>query len=177
MFEKSDLIQQIDSVLAPVQENRPTIGAISAELALKSNESRDPREIQEATEAEYLENLKQCVQINKKRWHKDFFITVVGKRERLMPNVMRNYFMARRSCPTPDYEQTLYKYNSALDQIEFVWVVPDRESLLTLLENPREVVDSERELLRFAFMFATGQLDRMCVEYTEELEKELLKEN
>jgi hypothetical protein len=75
-----------------------------------------------------------------------------------MPNVFRNYFFARSTCPTPDYDQSVFKYNRADDAIEYIWTVPSKDTCFHLKENYLEVSAKERELLNFVFEFFDGTL-------------------
>src|SRR3990167_4938546 len=80
------------------------------------------------------------------------------KKEPLMPNVIRNYFYGRLSCPTPDYDQTVYFYDQESDIIEFLWVIPSKDACLYLKENALLVDPAESQLLRFVLDFADGTL-------------------
>jgi len=58
-----------------------------------------------------------------------FYVCVITKKERLMDNVLRNYFLARSTCPTPQYDQTVYKYHRDSGAIQFLWVLPSKRHL------------------------------------------------
>lgn len=137
---------------------RETIGKISSDLLLKQPESRDPIELQREMTSEYLKYLIDCANQHKNIYPGDFYLIVITKNERLMPNVFRNYFTARMSCPTPDYDQAVYKYNRKKEEIEFVWVIPCKDACIHLLKNKEHVTESERPLLNFIVDFWTGNL-------------------
>lgn len=158
-----------------IPERKETVGQIVTDLLAKSPESTDPIEIQRATEKEYLDNLAQCVETNKKHYSNDFFIVVITKAEKLMPNVFRNYFFARKSCPMPNYDQTVYIYNSKMERIEYIWSVPCRDTVYLFGYNRDKIDPSEYQLLQFVLDFMDGTLDRLCVKYNNEIEKVLLK--
>jgi hypothetical protein len=137
----------------------PTVGA--AAVALQAKASNNNHSIIDQTNEqikEYCANLIECVNSNKSKYQGDFYIVVITKKERLLENVLRNYFFARNSCPTPDYDQALFKYNAHLEEISFIWVVPDKETCVMLIKNMAQVVPEERELLQFAIDFASGKL-------------------
>jgi len=108
---------------------KKTMGAIASDLLNKeSSNDISPIEVQKAQEKEYLDNLTWCVQHALKKvdcskieghdickdrepLHGDFFIVVLLKKERLLENVLRNYFIATKACPTPHYDQTVYRYD------------------------------------------------------------------
>lgn len=153
-----------------------TLGSIASDLISKSDNSNiNPQEIQRAQEKEYLDNLAWCVKhalkqvdcsdikghdecVKRSALEGDFFVSALLKKEKLLENVLRNYFVASKACPTPSYDQTIYKYNAAKGDIEFIWVVPDRETCLTFKENITKIVPEEQGLLKFILEFYDGTL-------------------
>ena len=92
----------------------------------------------------------------------DFYIVGLIKKEKLLDNVLRNYFIPTKSCPTPAYDQTVYQFISSGDEIRLLWVVPDEETSLTLQENRNIVVPEERGLLQYVLDYYDGTLYRMA---------------
>lgn len=154
---------------------RKTVGQISTELAQKTPDTLDPIEIQRATEKEYLDNLVWCVNHaqktvdcsaipghdeckNRSSWQCDFYISALIKREPLLTNVLRNYFLPTLACPTPFYDQTVYKYNHEKGDVEFLWVVPDKETCEIFRENKDIIAREERGLLKFVLEYYDGTL-------------------
>ena len=88
----------------------------------------------------------------------DFYVVVSTKKERLLPNVLRNYFFTRFSCPTPEYDQTVYRYHRADDALEFLWVVPSKDTCHHFYNNPLQIEGDERELLEYVLSFMDGTL-------------------
>ena len=164
---------------------RNTVGKIASDLAGQAPSSIDPREIQHATEKEYLDNLIWCVNHARKKLDcsdiKDhnycskrpamegsFFIAALVKKEKLLVNVLRNYFIPTVSCPTPHYDQTVYRYNHEKDDIEYLWTVPDQETCEIFIENKQIIVPAERSLLRNVLAYSDGSLFRLCRKYNKE---------
>jgi hypothetical protein len=54
---------------------------------------------------------------------------------KLLDNVLRNYFIPTRACPTPHFDQTVYRYDHHKEAIEFLWVIPDQETCEIFREN------------------------------------------
>jgi hypothetical protein len=146
-----------------------TMGAVARDLMLKEPETRDPVEIQRATEEDYIKNLIECAEAHKKIFTHDFYIIVLTKNERLLHNVFRNFFYARISCPTPEYDQSVYRYNRHNDNIEYIWTVPSKEACAHLELNKNEVVESERGLLKFVLEFADGTLHNLAKKLNKEM--------
>lgn len=141
---------------------RKTVGQVSSELLLKTPDTRDPIELEKAMHSDYEKNIYECISIHKKIFTNDFYVVVITKKEPLMQNVMRNYFYARHSCPTPDYDQTVYFYDQENDIIEFLWTIPSKDTCLYLKENALLVDLAESELLRFVLNFADGTLFKIA---------------
>ena len=150
---------------------RETIGKISGDLSQKSPESRNPIEIQREMQKEYINELKACVTENKRKIQGDFFVIVITKNEKLMPNVFRNYFFGRKSCPTPDYDQSVFMYRREDDELHYIWTIPSRDASHHLKDNALVVAPEERELLRYIMEFSDGTLYKLSKKLNGEEDK------
>ena len=165
---------------------KQTVGSQSSDLLSKSPSSIDPQEIQRAQEQEYLDNLVWAVKHAKKEidcssieghdecknriaLQGDFFIAALLKKEKLLENVLRNYFIPTVDCPTPYYDQTVYRYNDSKGDIEFLWVIPDQETCEIFKENKSIIVPGERNLLQFVLDFYNGTLLQKAKQFNGEL--------
>jgi len=135
-----------------------TVGSASSRLFTKIPDSRDPIELEREMHKEFDENMWGCVDTNKKIFPKDFYVVVITKKEKLMQNVIRNYFIARESCPTPEWDQSVYKYIKNDDALDFLWTVPDKQTCELMLINKFEVPVEEHMLLSFVQKFYRGDL-------------------
>jgi len=115
-----------------------------------------PIDIEKSTQEEYIKEIHKCVDINKKQFTKEFYITVISKKEFLLPNVMRKYYLAQQTCPTPTFDQTVYHYNIADENLQFIWVIPDRDTAIAMMHNPLQV--KETELFKYVLDFYDGTL-------------------
>lgn len=147
---------------------RETVGKVSLDLANKTPDTRSPIEQMSENLSEYEQNIWDCAERGKKDFTTDFYIVVITKNEKLMPNVFRNYFFCRLSCPTPDYDQTVYKYKRVDNMPVFMWVIPSREASIHLMKNHLYVVSEERELLKYVIAFMDGTLGELAKELNGE---------
>lgn len=152
-----------------IMTDKPTVGKVASDLMIKQPETLSPIEQMRENLTDYEKNIHECIEVHKKYFPSDFFIVVIHKRERLMQNVLRNYFTARISCPTPDYDQTVYKYSVENDHVDFWWTIPARDICHMLLENRNEVVPEEFALLSFILKFKDGTLFNEAQKYNSEL--------
>jgi hypothetical protein len=137
---------------------RDTVGKISLELSQKAPETSSPVELEKEMQQDYMKNLIETVEKATKTWAHDFYVVVTTKNEKLMPNVFRNYFHARQSCPTPEYDQSVFKYHYADEKLEYLWTVPSKDSVIHLKQNAHLVVKEEQQLRDFALAFVDGSL-------------------
>ena len=138
---------------------KKTMGSVSSELAVKQvDDTHTAHDQMEESLTDWDRNIFECIERSKKEYSGDFYLVVITKKERLLTNVIRNYFMTRVSCPTPDYDQTVYKYNKKYEILDFLWVIPSKDACLMLRENAMYVMPEERQLLQFVLDFADGSL-------------------
>jgi hypothetical protein len=149
-------------------ESRPTVGKIASELMLKEPETRDPIALEREGHKDYESNVLICMDDGKKAYQSDFYIVVITKKEKLMSNVLRNYFCHRSTCPTPDYDQAVYHYVRSLDGLDFLWVIPDKDTCVLLKSNQYNVAPEEWGLLRYVLQFADGTLFKLAKRLNKE---------
>lgn len=147
---------------------KQTVGKIATDLAQRSPETYDPIAIQREMQKDYMKNLLDAVDRGYFKYKTDFFIHVETKKESLLDNVYRNYFIDRLTCPTPNYDQSVFKYNQKASQIEYIWTIPDRETCHHLRMHVLEVVHDERELLNFVLKFDDGTLFKLMKKFNNE---------
>lgn len=138
--------------------NRDTVGKISGELSQKPLETYDPVEQTNEQLSDYDKNIEEAVQEGLKKYHGDFYIAVLTKKERLMQNIIRHYFIPRQTCPTPEYDQTVYKYNRSNHSINYLWTLPDKQAYYFLLKNADIIPVEQRDLLQFVIDDVMGKL-------------------
>ena len=100
----------------------------------------------------------------------DFYIVVLFRRDRLLAHVIRQMFFYRQSCPTPQYDQTVYCYHRKEDYIEFLWVVPSNVACLNLPLYEHTIDPDQLELVQMVKDFRTGKLDRIAQIRNKEVE-------
>ncbi len=160
-------------------ETKKTVGEYSYELQQKEDEKINPIDLQReihrgnSDEDSFENQVRLAVERgeNDEKINGDFFIVVLFKKERLLQNVVRQLFFYRQSCPTPEFDQVVYHYYRHARKLEYLWVVPDKDTCrdLPLLKNQLPL--EQRELLNYIDDFKTGKLDKIC----EKLNKSPLK--
>ncbi len=148
-----------------MEESKPTVG----KEALKRLEDPDSKQgivdTQREIDKGYFEDLHKCIDEAKKRegFDGNFFIVVLQKKEVLMQNVVRRYFVARQSLPTPDYDQTVWYYRKG-GTPEYLWTIPNPEYALLMYNHPLNFPPDHKELLGFVRDFMESKLYRKTCE-------------
>lgn len=140
-------------------EKKPTVGEEAYKRLLNPDSSQGIIDTQREIDKEYFTELESCVKSVKGKtgFEGDFFITILLKKERLMENVIRRYFIPRMSLPTPDYDQTVWRYNSS-GSLEFIWVIPDHNTCQEVFHHPEKVPNDEKQLAYMINSFMKGTL-------------------
>ena len=141
---------------------KKTVGKIATDLLLKTPDTRDPIALEIEMHKDYEKNIYECIKRGKKELFGDFFVVVETKKERLLENVMRNYFFFRKTCPTPNTDQTVYHYHASDDAIEFLWVVPSKDTCKLFKRHALEIVPEERLLLKYVLDYYDDTLLRLA---------------
>ena len=141
------------------RKKRKTVG----EEAVKRLENVDTKQgivdTQREADKEYMDEIKKCIEANKS-WDDPFYIVVLQKKERLLENVVRRYFFARESLPSPDWDQTVWRYKPKTGDLRFVWVLPDKNTAMWMAGMPHTVPKEQTELLGFVLDFLDKKLYR-----------------
>ena len=148
-----------------------TIGQVHKELTQKDDNPVSPIDIQNEVHKDYEKNLYEAIDRGKKDLDGDFFIVVLTKKERLLERVLRNYFVVRKSCPTPEWDQTVYQFHRTSSEIEFLWVLPSKDTCQLFLRNINEIVPEERWLLGYILKDRDGELLTLSKERNGEVKE------
>jgi len=150
------------------KKKKKTLGEVSLEL-LRKEEKFIPHEQAEWQLEKYENEINIAINKGLKKFpNKDFYITVLTFKDRLLKNVIRNYFITRESCPTPTYDQTVYKYHYKDKKIEFLWCIPARDICLLLMDNALYLDPYEKALLKFVLDFKNGTLLKLAKKLNNE---------
>ena len=141
---------------------KKTVGQMYVEAQKTEDAPMSLRELTDAMHQEYEAKLIETIENGKKQYpdEKYFFIEDITKQERLMMKVLRHIILPRMTCPTPNYDQTVYRYHVADDALEYIWTIPSPASCQMYRANALMVAPEERELLQFVLDFDDGTLEK-----------------
>jgi len=138
---------------------KKTVGAQANELLKSGDNKQGVIDTQREMHKKFISEIEKTIE-GHKSWDFPFYIVVINKKERLIKNSIRNYFFARRSLPTPDYDQTVFKYDPSTGDLRFLWVLPDHETVQYMVLFPNDIPKEERQLSYFCHLFVNGKLEK-----------------
>lgn len=146
-----------------------TVGSASSRLLSKKSEIYNPIEIQREVHKDFEREFFKCMSEAEKIYDSDYYIVVLTKKERILENVLRNFFFSRKSCPTPEYDQAVYKIHKEKNQaIQFLWVLPSKDTCQLFIENALIIAPEERLLLHYILEDSSGNLLRYAKKLNNE---------
>jgi hypothetical protein len=148
---------------------KETVGKVAQDLINKDIIPVNPVEQMQESLTDWDKNIHTAVERGKEMFPlRDFFIVVLTKREKLLPNVLRNLFFPTVFCPTPNYDQTVYHYHNKDDELEFIWTIPGRDICHFIKDNVLSLPKEQHELIKFVLDFADGTLMKKAKQLNKE---------
>ena len=90
---------------------------------------------------------------------KDFYVVLITTVDRVLrqPRIIS---LARKSCPTPVYKQSVWKYNYETGKVEFLWSIPDAILYHHILRNQLKYSNDKEtaDLAKFVILMENGEL-------------------
>ena len=150
------------------EEPRKTAGAEAVKLLQEADGKQSVVETEKEANKGYLEQIWECVQSEPaKDWDKPFYVVVVTKKEKLLQNIIRRYFLARKTMPMPDYDQSVFLYYPKTEQLRYLWTLPDPEACHEFYHIGADVDPQELELQGFVIEFLDDKLYDRCAQIYE----------
>jgi hypothetical protein len=147
-----------------------TVGELSGQVSQVDMGKQNVIELAREMLTDFDKNVYQSLDTALKQYpNRDIYLVVLHKRERLLPNVIRNFFSFRLSAPTPTPEQTVFKYDHKKQEIEFLWSIPDDETCRIYYNNRSMVDPSDYDILQMVIDFRDGKLYEKALQLNGEL--------
>ena len=141
----------------------PTFGEQYLEGIQKDSGMAPVSDIRDGMLSEWDKNVLEVVQKTRAlEPTRHFYVCVTTKREFLVKNTIRNYFESKYACPTPSFEQVVYKIHQGGTNISIMWVIPNKDACIYLTMNALNVAPEERQLLEYVLRFNKGELDQLA---------------
>jgi hypothetical protein len=143
---------------------------MEGQKAERPETDQDLLDTQKPAERTYLDELYSNIEKGKELYPQEpyFFIEVFTRQDKIMLRTLVSTFVARITCPTPAFNQTVYRYIKSEDVLEYVWTVPSNERCLYYLKNPISANEGERALIGFVHDLKDGTLEKIARELNHE---------
>jgi len=155
-------------------EKRYTAGKIIKDHMEKTWDEKDgmtPMDYAQMKTPKYIEELVDAAERGRKLYKGDFYIDVQKKEETIFKGkrVFKDNFIPKKACPTPNDDQDVYVYKRMSDTIEYLWSVPDRNTVDYLIENALLIPKEQKQLLGFCMDYKDGTLKKRAMELNGEI--------
>ena len=105
-----------------------------------------PQQVGETFEAmapKYIDELVKSAQEGQSKFTSPFYITVLRKKEPWAVNVLRQWYIARQSLPSPyhlrldypNHDHDVFEVDMRNDEIKHLWTLPTAQDSATILGN------------------------------------------
>jgi len=146
-MKKKTIGQEVHDILEKEAKNGPEV--------------IDVEDLEREAHKDYEKEVFVAIERGKAAFHGDFYVEVQSRKERsLAERVVRNQFFIKQECPTPQYDQTLYKYHRKDERIEFLWVLPDKNTYNLFKLNALTIHPDQKELLGYILADSAGELEQ-----------------
>lgn len=152
-------------------ESKQTLGkiALNAQTNAVNDDVHTVSERIAQTSSDYWNIVQTTLEEGKKKFPGDFYIELCMKHEKMFWNVNPRWIpMLRVTCPTPMFEQSVYRYDKTDDALEYLWTIPDIHSCSFLIVNALSLPEDHKELLSFVFDFKEGNLYKLMKKLNKE---------
>ena len=136
-------------------QKKTTVGEEAYKRLCQNPEPINIVDIQREADKEFVKELEDLIAKNK-NFAKKYYIQIILKKERLLENVIRRYFIPRHTDPIPDFDTTLFSYDNEKCQLYFHWTIPDPTTCHYLLTNETSLPEEEKPLLEMVKKFSAG---------------------
>lgn len=140
-----------------MSDNHITVGKAAYDRLRNPDAKQGIIDTQREMQKGYIDQLVICAK-RYPDWKEPFYICVITKKERILENVIRNYFFARQTRPSPDYNMALYQYDPVFEKITFEWCLPDPETVDFILANINTLTNEQDQLKDFCLRFKNHML-------------------
>lgn len=130
--------------------------------ALRLSMDDDIIEYRSAMEHDIMRSLRECAdraKTNNAYRGKDFYVVLITTTDRVLrqPKIIP---LARQSCPTPVYKQSVWKYRHFTADLEFLWSIPDSVLYYHILRNRLKYLEDKEtaDLAKFVVLMESGEL-------------------
>lgn len=109
-------------------------------------------------DGDYERLLFETVDSGCQKYEGDFFVEVTTIKQGILKMVIYNKFVNRISCPTPTYDQAVFHYHRKEEHLEFLWILPSKDTYNMMIDRWMDIPEEEKGLLQFVLDDSAGML-------------------
>jgi hypothetical protein len=111
----------------------------------------------------------------REKFEGDFYIINLHKAEKI--GALRCFFFPKKSCPTPTYNQIVYKYDHQSNQMPMLWCIPDKNTVKMMYEafihDKSSIPQEMYRLANHCIKFISGEYDSLAARENNETKREI----
>ncbi len=134
-----------------------TVGKAAYDLLCKPPERILAVDMQREMQKSTLKNIQEIVETHE-NYADEYYIVLMLQKDRVIPNLIRQKFIVRKTRPAPDYDLTLYHVDNRKCEISFQWTVPDEARCEDLFFNQATLNAEDQQAFSYVKKFAEGTL-------------------
>jgi hypothetical protein len=140
-----------------------TIGEIKKKQAAADVGDATIADVSEGMSKPYMNSLFSAVAEGKlKLPNQDFYVVMLTKVERLLTKNVHFYPIVRLTCPSTNYDQSVYFYDHKNETLEFLWTIPDKETIFRFKMYPETITEEEKPLIPYVKNYLSLHYDRLA---------------
>lgn len=155
-------------------DRKKTAGSIIGKARVKQASEKAPHveELADEMTKDIMSSVNTRIEADKHFHTGDFYIQVLLIVNKVL-KVPHNKYESKSACPTPDYDQSVFKYHRSTGALEYLWTIPDRAACFFLIKNKHNLRPDKYDSLSYVLKFQDGTLDLLA----KKLNGEILENN
>lgn len=154
--------------------NKDTVGKIVTDIMHKGEDYGDSSILEQGKERliDYEENFLIKLQSAKNEMpqDRDFYIEAHIRMPQLLGGFGIQFnFVPRLTCPEPTFDQVVYLYTRASDDVKLVWSLPNLVGCVLISENLMNLDPDQRSLAEYVMAFKNGTLFKNAKRINEDI--------
>jgi len=117
--------------------------------------------------------MEETIEDGIKKYKHCFFIVVLLIKNDVL-RVVNNKYFTRHTCPTPTFSQAVYFYSKDKKRPEFLWVIPDRNTVSALMASSFSSLHKDYQIL---YPFVESFSNNKLLEFADNFNEKLISEN
>jgi hypothetical protein len=151
---------------------RKTVGEVYnlTHKAERPETTQDLLDTQKPAAVDYMQKLHKTVRSAVETYPGQpyVFVEAFTRKDKLMVRALVTEFFTRSSCPTPSFNQAVYRYDVKNGRLEFAWQLPSNKRCLHYLANPFSLDEGERLIIGYVHDLKSGALEQLAINLNNE---------